>query len=61
MTAPVPPAGVDLKWVDGKAPAFTPTGTAFGIPWKQGEIDKTTAINVTSGGKNIPVQTWPLA
>ncbi|KAG6864674.1 hypothetical protein C0991_007949 [Blastosporella zonata] len=36
---------VNLKWLDGQAPISTPTGTSFGIPWNQGEIDKTTPIN----------------
>ncbi|KAJ8073355.1 hypothetical protein PM082_011627 [Marasmius tenuissimus] len=53
--------GVDLKWLGGKAPGTTPSGTAFGVPWTQGEVDKTTPISVTSGGSDIPVQTWPLA
>ncbi|KAL0579652.1 hypothetical protein V5O48_002348 [Marasmius crinis-equi] len=53
--------GVDLKWLDGKAPTATPIGSAFGVPWAQGEVDKTTPIAVTAGGSSIPVQTWPLA
>lgn len=52
---------VDLKWLDGKAPVSTPTGTSFGVPWNQGEIDKTTPISLTAGGQPVPVQTWPLA
>ncbi|KAF8068032.1 hypothetical protein FPV67DRAFT_1168676 [Lyophyllum atratum] len=61
MANPLPPAGVDLKWLDGKAPNGIPTGTAFGIPWNQGEIDKTTAIKLIAAGKAVPVQTWPMA
>ncbi|KAJ7781011.1 hypothetical protein B0H16DRAFT_1298639 [Mycena metata] len=53
--------GVDLGWVDQTAPPGTPTGTSFGVPWAQGEIDKTTAISVTVDGEGVPVQTWPLA
>ncbi|KAJ7228433.1 hypothetical protein GGX14DRAFT_345881 [Mycena pura] len=53
--------GVRLGWVDNKAPPGTPTGTAFGVPWAQGEIDRTTPIAVTAGQQGIPVQTWPLA
>ncbi|KAF5347086.1 hypothetical protein D9758_011646 [Tetrapyrgos nigripes] len=52
---------ISLKWVDGAAPSITPNGAAFGIPWPQGEIDKTTPIAVNAGNTSIPVQTWPMA
>ncbi|KAJ7682563.1 hypothetical protein DFH06DRAFT_1161543 [Mycena polygramma] len=62
MSKPRAADGVDLGWVDSNAPKGTPTGTSFGVPWAQGEIDKTTAIGVvTDDGKKIPIQTWPLA
>jgi hypothetical protein len=61
MAKPPASLGVDLGWVDKHVPVATPTGTAFGVPWAQGEIDKTTPIAVTTSGKGIPVQTWPLA
>ncbi|KAJ7368556.1 hypothetical protein DFH08DRAFT_28596 [Mycena albidolilacea] len=61
MSKPRASDGVDLGWVDKTAPVGTPTGTSFGVPWAQGEIDKTTPISVTAAGKGIPVQTWPLA
>ncbi|KAJ7582933.1 hypothetical protein C8J56DRAFT_1028850 [Mycena floridula] len=61
MSKPRAADGVDLHWL-GAAPSKTPTGTAFGIPWAQGEVDKSTPIAVTtSDGTSIPVQTWPLA
>ncbi|QRV78526.1 hypothetical protein RhiJN_06541 [Ceratobasidium sp. AG-Ba] len=54
--------GVDLHWLDGKAPATTATSSAWGVPWAKGEIDKSTALTLTtSDGKSIPVQSWPLA
>lgn len=54
--------GVDLHWIDGKAPATTATSSAWGVPWAQGEIDKSTALALTTtDGKNIPLQSWPLA
>ncbi|EEB91333.1 hypothetical protein MPER_10322, partial [Moniliophthora perniciosa FA553] len=53
--------GVNLHWLDGKAPSTIPTGPAFGIPWAQGEVDRTTPISVSSGGSTVPVQSWPLA
>lgn len=33
-------ASVQLHWLDGKAPATTPAGTAFGLPWVQGSFKK---------------------
>ncbi|KAF9029154.1 hypothetical protein BDZ89DRAFT_1160004 [Hymenopellis radicata] len=53
--------GVDLKWVDGSAPPQIPFGTSFGVPWAQGEVDKTTPIALETAGISVPLQTWPLA
>ncbi|THU90328.1 hypothetical protein K435DRAFT_912248, partial [Dendrothele bispora CBS 962.96] len=41
------------------SPSITPNSTAFGIPWPQGEIDKTNPIAVTTGGTSI-LQTWSM-
>ncbi|KAJ8514833.1 hypothetical protein ONZ45_g7662 [Pleurotus djamor] len=55
-------AGVDLKWIDGKAPVVLPNGTSFGVPWAQGEIDRETPISIkSSSGNSLPLQSWPLA
>ncbi|KAF5349243.1 hypothetical protein D9756_009419 [Leucocoprinus leucothites] len=53
----------DIHWLDGSPPPFTPSGTAFGIPWSQGQVDRTTALKVQVKGSStsIPVQSWPLA
>ncbi|KAK0183996.1 hypothetical protein F5146DRAFT_1146136 [Armillaria mellea] len=61
MPKPRAADGVALKWVDGGAPPALPTGTSFGIPWSQGEVDRTTPIALSSSGASIPIQTWPLA
>ncbi|CAE6478251.1 unnamed protein product [Rhizoctonia solani] len=53
--------GVDLHWLDGKAPSTTATASTWGVPWAKGQIDKSTALALTSNGKNVPVQSWPLA
>jgi hypothetical protein len=54
--------GVDLHWLDGKAPSTTANPSTWGVPWTKGEIDKSTALALTaSDGKNIPIQSWPLA
>jgi len=59
MSAP----NADIHWLDGSPPPFTPSGTSFGIPWNQGQVDRTTALKVQASGSstNIPVQSWPLA
>ncbi|KZV77938.1 hypothetical protein EXIGLDRAFT_634752, partial [Exidia glandulosa HHB12029] len=55
-------ASVKLHWVDGKTPATTPAGTAFGLPWAQGAFAKNGTVSATdANGKTVPVQTWPLA
>ncbi|CAE6439976.1 unnamed protein product [Rhizoctonia solani] len=54
--------GVGLHWLEGKAPSTTTNASAWGVPWAQGEIDKSTALALsTSDGKGVPVQSWPLA
>ncbi|KAG9079695.1 hypothetical protein FS749_008306, partial [Ceratobasidium sp. UAMH 11750] len=54
--------GVDLHWLDVKVPATTASSGSWGVPWAQGEIDKSTALTLTtSDGKSVPVQSWPLA
>ncbi|KAL1744587.1 hypothetical protein HDZ31DRAFT_63959 [Schizophyllum fasciatum] len=44
------------------SPARLPAGAAFGLPWAEGEVDKTTAITAQGqDGQAIPLQTWPMA
>ncbi|KAF7761871.1 CAZyme family PL26 [Agaricus bisporus var. burnettii] len=57
MTSP----SARVHWLDGSPPAFTPSGTAFGIPWSQGEIDRTTPLKIRSSSTSLPLQSWPLA
>ncbi|KAF4616545.1 hypothetical protein D9613_008386 [Agrocybe pediades] len=54
-------AGVDVHWLDGSAPGTLPTGTAFGIPWQQGVVDRTTPFSATGKAGGVPMQTWPMA
>ncbi|KAF8641797.1 hypothetical protein AX16_009778 [Volvariella volvacea WC 439] len=62
MSKPRAEDGVDLHWVDGVAPTMAPLDSAFGVPWAQGEVDRTTPFQVTSAsGKPMPIQSWPLA
>jgi hypothetical protein len=64
---PVAPAsfditkGVDLHWLDGTPPP-EPRGVSWGVPWRQGAIQKQTTFSLSAAsGANIPIQTWPLA
>ncbi|KAF8970077.1 hypothetical protein BDZ97DRAFT_1652716 [Flammula alnicola] len=60
--APRAPAGVNVQWLDGAPPTAVPTGNAFGIPWPQGAVDRTTPFSATAkSGGGVPIQTWPLA
>ncbi|KAF8993171.1 hypothetical protein BDQ17DRAFT_1431876 [Cyathus striatus] len=51
---------VDLHWFSS-VPAFTPTGTPFGLPWAQGQVDRTTPFTLQDqSGDGVPLQSWPL-
>lgn len=54
-------AGVDVRWLDGALPNSVPAGTAFGIPWVQGAVDRTTPFSATGASGGVPIQSWPLA
>ncbi|KAF9444924.1 hypothetical protein P691DRAFT_777927 [Macrolepiota fuliginosa MF-IS2] len=53
----------DIHWIDGSPPPFTPSGTSFGIPWSEGEVDRTTPFKAQASGSSasLPLQSWPLA
>ncbi|PFH45838.1 hypothetical protein AMATHDRAFT_157669 [Amanita thiersii Skay4041] len=53
--------GVDLHFLDGSPPPTLPSGNAFGVPWAQGEVDRTTPFSLENGNVKIPVQSWPMA
>src|SRR5580658_3101611 len=53
--------GIPLTWLDAAAPP-TPQGVSWGVPWPLGQIKKETQFNLSDAqGKDIPVQSWPLA
>ena len=61
LVDPMPPAGdVSLKLLDGKALAFD-SGISFGVPWPQGALERATTFRLSVEGKELPLQTWPLA
>ncbi len=52
---------VSLRWLENRPPAHTP-GSAWGVPWPQGAVPRTTAFALrTAAGAPVPVQSWPLA
>ncbi len=54
-------SSIDLKWLGDKPPA-APMGVSWGAPWPQGKIRKEQAFTLTTNdGKNLPLQSWPLA
>ncbi|MCR2805640.1 hypothetical protein NQZ67_17285 [Paenibacillus sp. SCIV0701] len=49
-----------LSWLEGK-PAW-PAGVTWGVPWKQGELDRNTPLKLCGNdGASVPVQSWPTA
>ncbi|MEO6656106.1 MAG: hypothetical protein ABIO36_08490 [Pyrinomonadaceae bacterium] len=59
--SPLLPAGnVSLNLLDGQALGVD-TGVSFGVPWPQGAIKRSTNFILSSQGKRLPVQSWPLA
>ncbi len=50
---------VKLNWLNG-APDKQ-TGVSWGVPWPQGKVKANAAFALTSSGKTLPVQSWPLA
>jgi hypothetical protein len=51
---------VPLHWLEA-SPALA-TGVSFGVPWARGTTAKDATFSlVTSDGRTLPTQTWPLA
>ncbi|GHH44381.1 exo-rhamnogalacturonan lyase family protein [Streptomyces candidus] len=55
------PGPVDLKWLEPGGLGAAP-GSTVGVPWPKGAYpkDQTFAL-ATADGKQVPVQTWPIA
>ena len=51
---------VALKWV-GETPPATPAGVSWGVPWPQGAVARTSSFSVETQGKQLALQSWPLA
>ncbi len=54
------PRTVPVSWLGGEAPAL-PGGVSWGVPWAQGAVAKNAAFSLSAQGKELPLQSWPLA
>ncbi|MCX3060721.1 exo-rhamnogalacturonan lyase family protein [Streptomyces beihaiensis] len=55
------PQPVTLDWLEDGGPGAAP-GSTVGVPWPMGAYEKGQEFAVTTAdGKDVPVQTWPLA
>ena len=51
---------VVLNLLEGTAES-SDTGVSFGVPWSQGAVKHSDTFILSSQGKRLPVQSWPLA
>ena len=58
--APARAADVSLHLLDDKALALD-SGVSFGVPWPQGAVGRGSTFSLNAQGKDLPVQSWPLA
>ena len=56
----VAPETVTLSWL-GEQPPLVPAGVSWGVPWPQGSVGRGTSFRLSAPGKELPLQTWPLA
>ena len=56
----VAPGEVSIRLLDGKALSLQ-SGVSFGVPWAQGSVKPNATFRLTSEGKHLPLQSWPLA
>ncbi|HKE59923.1 MAG TPA: hypothetical protein VKB46_24600 [Pyrinomonadaceae bacterium] len=51
---------VSLRLLDGE-PLPVDSGVSFGVPWPKGSVKRGATFSLNSEGKQLPLQTWPLA
>jgi hypothetical protein len=52
---------VTINWLD-KTPPPSATGVSWGVPWPKDAVQKAQAFSLkTDDGKDLPLQTWPMA
>jgi len=54
------PQKVALKWLAADPPVLS-GGVSWGVPWAQGTVARSAGFSLSAGGKELPLQSWPLA
>lgn len=54
------PGSVSLSWL-GPEKAEMATGVSWGVPWPQGAMAKNASFSLMAEGKELPLQSWPMA
>lgn len=55
------PPEVKLSWVGERPASVACGGVSWGVPWPQGAVARGSTFNLTAQGKQLPLQSWPLA
>jgi hypothetical protein len=56
----VAPGEISIRLLDGQALSLD-SGVSFGVPWAQGSVKSNATFSLTAAGKQLPLQSWPLA
>jgi len=56
----VAPQRIALSWL-GAEPPLVSGGVSWGVPWPQGAVARDASFSLSAEGKELPVQSWPLA
>jgi hypothetical protein len=54
------PQRVALSWLTAEPPLVS-GGVSWGVPWPQGAVARGAGFSLSADGKDLPVQSWPLA
>jgi hypothetical protein len=54
------PGTVTLSWLGEQAPIVS-AGVSWGVPWPHGAVGRSSSFRLSAPGKELPLQTWPLA
>ncbi len=54
------PNEISLRLLDGE-PLLVDSGVSFGVPWPKGSVKRDATFNLSTDGKQLPLQSWPLA